>query len=215
MTARPKLAISALLAVAGMLGPITQTADASPFVGEYDYLDSGTVAVMAADHTPWRISITATSQGQLQSRTEQRAYILIERCPSSCTVVAKWSQPLTDRQVTIAGDLTSGRLRLPLAGTQLHLDLVGRDTHTPVDGVAFTGLGVSTAPPGVDPGIVQERGASGTAGLGRFNCPVREREAVVGTAIEVDTIGGDARYAGTAPRRLPAALLGNGITCLP
>ena len=199
-----------LLAAASLvaaLGVAVVPAQATPYAGQYRYLSSGPLAVQGADGARWLLQIGATQSGSYESRAEQRLYVDLTRCAGTCTEVGRWSRPLTDAEIAISpfgatayvvsGTLTA-RLRTVLGG--FNLDVTLSDTGT---GGAVDGLGISTTPPGIGPGVEQYSYAEGNAHLGALSCRIARSEGSFGEVTGADTLGDDARDPRTAP---PAAL---------
>lgn len=209
------VALGATLSVALMPAQATplMPAQATPYAGQFKYLTTGTVAVQGADGARWLLALTATSSGPVESRTQQRLYVDLSRCVgSACAAAGKWARPLTSAEVAITAATavvdtqgTTATLRTVLGEFPLDVALEGGS----VGGVAFHGVGLTTAPPGLAPSVSQYVFATGRVTLGGITCTVRrEQAATVGRVTALDTVGDDARDArGAPPARLPSGFL--------
>lgn len=196
------------------LGAATLPAHATPYVGSFRYLDSGTITVRGADGARWLVDIGATQGGQVESRAEQSLYVDISRCTgSTCVTKAKWSRPLTAAEISISqvglvalatNQQVTGKLHTLLGGRDLVVSLTGHD----VAGTAVDSVQSSTDPIGVGPGAEQWNVADGTVSLGGLRCKVLRGDGTIGEVQRADTVGDDARDPRTAPpARLPAGFL--------
>lgn len=196
-----------LLPVAASVFALVCPAQASPFVGGYRQMDSGSVSIIGGDGARWRLDVAATQVDTVQNRPEERLYVDLSRCNGSvCTVVGRWSKPLAATEIQISSDPNQGYLRATIGGLVLELALTATSPKTPVEGTSVDSLGLSTTPPGARPGVSQEHAAAGYLRFGRIRC-VAADGAELGEVIEADTTGGDGRYANPPPSHLPTGFL--------
>jgi hypothetical protein len=213
-----KVRLSVAVVAAAVIGSLVVPAHATPYAGQFRYLDSGTLAIKGADGARWLLALGATQSGSFESRAEQRLYIDLSRCVGSrCDSVAKWSRPLTASEVsitpgaypTINSMLGSSRgtahVRTVLGGMDLDLTL---QASTAGPGYGFGGLGTSTTPPGFRPQVGSFQSAGGSLRLAGLTCQVGAPAGTIGEIEGVDTLGDDARDPRTAPpATLPAGFL--------
>lgn len=208
--------MKAALVGAGLLLGTAASAPASPFAGQYRFAEVTELKVTGHDGAQWRLSVRSTAVTAVQSRAEQRLYVDLTRCVDGrCTPQARWSQALTSDEVAINDGFSEGTLRTAVAGTPISLQLAATNPSPPqnplADGGAFTGLGLSTDPPGASPDVYRFHHAFGKLRIGGLSC--RASAARLGETSSVDTIGDDSRFSTTPPAVLPKGFLGSRARC--
>jgi hypothetical protein len=196
-----------LVSLAGSL-VLVGGAQAEPYAGQYRYLDTGRLSLQGADGARWVLRVVATRDGAAQTRSEQRLYVDLDRCPdATCVAVGRWVRPLTSSEIVIDGDLgyqpvSDGSSSVLGA---LSTSLAGRSLRVRVDGEggggagAFHGLGLNAEPPGAHPQASQWKTVTGSLRLAGLRCSAPVAKGELGEAELVDTVGDDVRDPRTAP----------------
>lgn len=201
------------------LGMTLVPAQATPHAGQFAYMTTGTVSITGSDGARWLLSIGATTDDGLSNRTERNLYVDLSRCSgSTCVAKGRWVRALTPAEITLKAtgnvhivqlEQGSGTVRTVLGDRDLRIDL----RENGVGGGSFGGLNSSTTPPGVAPQLYDWRYATGKLKLGGMTCQVglSGGEAVIGSVLEVDTVGDDARDPRkTPPSKMPLGFLSGG-----
>lgn len=192
-------------------------ANASPFVGQYQYAEVAEYDYIGHDGALWQLTVRATAVTSIQSRPEQRLYLILERClKGKCAEQGRWSQPLTADEIRFSDAYTEGILSTRVGSTALSLVLYAtvvnaRDNPYGGSGGAFSGVGLDDSPPGVSPDFYRYHPAFGAIRVGAVACQVHQ--ARLGEWTSVDTTGDDARFATPTPVSLPKGFLGSRTRC--
>lgn len=182
-------------------------AGATPYAGQYRYLDASTVAIAGTDGARWLLSVEATESDGVGNRPEQFMYVDLSRCTgSTCVSRGSWVRPLTAAEISVSPDFVSGRLRTVLGG--LPLDIALRHDGPVGPGATNAGPVVVGGPAPLDlqPGVNAFYDGTGTFSLGKASCSAT---GYTGAVVQADSVGRLDRERRTAPpARLPSAIAG-------